>query len=544
MTQDFDIQLNGIDESLALAAVEAHNACVQSGNLVKNDKKRRISRVVLDGQIYVVKEYVSIHYLKCVSLDSKCWKGTALVPGAAKCLAWLRGKGRAWIVQENAGDGDLFQPCWQDNLPLAERQFQAAGRALAALHAQGIYHADTKPGNFVTKTGQPQVTIIDCDDVRKYHRISNAHKMKNLAQFCGCLWKVTDDVARHRLVDAFLHGYGDSVDDKQLTAWIGRIYGTDSKLRRLCRRWLGLALVTVLAVGACMLVRSAASNSIVKYDTAFVAFNTECQISIWTADKDLNAKICSEIIGDVTKMHAYFNRFDKNSFVATFNSLPADKMVDAPEHVMRIMLAARDAWIATDGVFDVTMAPMLKLWKQCAKENRRPTSEEMAAAKAISGFDKVVIDVEKGMLGKNVNGLSLDFGGIAKGYALDRAREILAKHGQTVYLLNFGGNVCCGPDAPANKDGFLIGLKHPANDGSIIETRTLLNRCIATSANYERGKTQPHIINPITGNLCDQYQAVTIISDSGVWADVLSTAVFASTPNVVERFRETECIVY
>ena len=99
------------------------------------------------------------------------------------------------------------------SLPLEEAVpiYRQAGKMLAGMHAQGIYHADTKPANFVftrSSFGGPLLTIIDCDDIRVSLFLSRRCCRKNLAQFIGCLWCLQKMTTRVALAQAFLRGYG------------------------------------------------------------------------------------------------------------------------------------------------------------------------------------------------------------------------------------------------------------------------------------------------------------------------------------------------
>jgi len=203
----------GFAPSDVLAAVERHNAAAVSERFVKTDVKRRITRVELDGRSLIVKEYMHLHKMLVFSPDMKGWLGSQRLPFAAHCLGWYRrtDASRAWLVFEDVGDGDLYRPRVDspEAVELVLKRARWAADLIAAMHNKGIFHADTKPGNFVSRGQEPSVTLIDCDDVRVYGHLSLKRRLKNVAQFLGCLWRVEDTGVRRQMIQAFLAEYAE-----------------------------------------------------------------------------------------------------------------------------------------------------------------------------------------------------------------------------------------------------------------------------------------------------------------------------------------------
>jgi thiamine biosynthesis lipoprotein len=146
------------------------------------------------------------------------------------------------------------------------------------------------------------------------------------------------------------------------------------------------------------------------------------------------------------------------------------------------------------------------------------------------GYKNIELDSENVSVKFLNKGTKIDFGGIAKGYAVDRAKDILISRGIKNSLINLGGNIFALGNAPGKKN-WRIGVHDPRNKGKLLHSFELTNRAISTSGNYERffeirGKRYSHIINPITGIPCQGIISVTVVADSAEEADALSTAIF------------------
>ena len=172
----------------------------------------------------------------------------------------------------------------------------------------------------------------------------------------------------------------------------------------------------------------------------------------------------------------------------------------------------------TDGAFDVNIAPVMRVWgfyshEFSEKKHRVPTQSEI---------DEALLTASSGDY--------VDFGGIAKGYCADRVVKVLKEEGVKSAVLSLGGNVAL---IGSKDDGtpYTVGIKNPFGEG-IYATIKAQNTMIVTSGDYvryfeENGKRYHHIINPKTGYPAEtDLVSVTIISDSGIYADGLSTALF------------------
>ncbi|MCX7935209.1 MAG: FAD:protein FMN transferase, partial [Planctomycetota bacterium] len=199
----------------------------------------------------------------------------------------------------------------------------------------------------------------------------------------------------------------------------------------------------------------------------------------------------------------------------------------------------------TEGAFDITVEPLLRLYHYCQGEIAAlPPAEEIAAARQRVGSDKILYEREGMRLGFKVDGMAIDLGGLAPGFAVDRAAAALTAVGIRQALVELGGEVRLlgnSPAAlaasailsaqPANGSGWRVAIRHPRQAAEKIAVLTLSDCAVATSGDYEKyfvcqGKRYSHIVDPRTGYpVCDGVVSATVIHPSScLVADALATA--------------------
>ena len=186
----------------------------------------------------------------------------------------------------------------------------------------------------------------------------------------------------------------------------------------------------------------------------------------------------------------------------------------------------------SDGAFDITVQPILELYSDSFENKKRPpTSEEINETLKLIGYQN--IEVKGNSIKFLKKGMKITPGGIAKGYAVDRAMELLQENGIKHALINAGGDIRAIGEKENNKP-WQIALENPRNKSEYITIIYLDNCSVATSGDYERyfdpEKTFHHIVNPKTGYSATELMSVTIITKKAIDADALATAVFALGP--------------
>ncbi len=202
--------------------------------------------------------------------------------------------------------------------------------------------------------------------------------------------------------------------------------------------------------------------------------------------------------------------------------------------VLALFKTATEVNHSSSGSFDITVAPLSKLWGFKSGKHRVPSLEEILSALKRVGMKK--ISMKKGSLILTA-GMELDWGGIAKGYGVDLAAQKLKDMGISKGFINAGGDLCCWGKNPEGKP-WQVGIKHPREAG-FVEIIPLSDKSAATTGDYQRYFTKKgiryhHIFDPHTGYPSQGKQSVTVIGPETCLCDALSTALFVSkTPEKI-----------
>ena len=222
---------------------------------------------------------------------------------------------------------------------------------------------------------------------------------------------------------------------------------------------------------------------------------------------------------------------------------------EVSDDLFAVMQAARHHAEISDGAFDVTISPLVQLWRRAKRLRKLPSRDEVEKARSLVGSYLWELDDAENEKRVRLHkaGMRFDFGGIAKGYAIDQAFEAVQKQGIQSVLIDAGGDMRLG-DAPPEKDGWSVGIQGREDD----KNRTLSNISSATSGDtfqfFElEGVRYSHIINPKTGwPLADSF-IVTICSVMATEADALASAVSVLGPEkgiaLIDRIPGTEAMV-
>lgn len=177
-----------------------------------------------------------------------------------------------------------------------------------------------------------------------------------------------------------------------------------------------------------------------------------------------------------------------------------------------------------NGVFDISVGRVTRLWDFGGENQRLPSDSEIKQALSDVGYRNVSVSGNAVQIKK---GQSLDLGAVGKGFACDKIRELLDKGSTKSAVVSVGGSLLIY----GNKT-FSVGIVNPDNDKQSMGTLKLRNTCVSTSGNYEKyfeqdGKRYHHILNATTGYpATGEFKSVTVVSESGLLSDALSTVCY------------------
>ncbi len=215
-----------------------------------------------------------------------------------------------------------------------------------------------------------------------------------------------------------------------------------------------------------------------------------------------------------------------------------------PDVIDVVSTALRYAELS-DGAFDPSIGPLVKLWNIGSDDARLPAAAEIEAVLPLIDYRSVVVDAAAGTVFLKRPGMKLDLGAIAKGYAADEAARIIAKRRIPSAIVDLGGNVLAYGEKNG-KESWRVGVQDPSSErGSHIGIVSVKNKTLVTSGVYERyfeadGVRYHHILDPKNGYPVENgLLSVTIVADRSIDADGLSTSVFALGPEKGRRLVES-----
>lgn len=256
------------------------------------------------------------------------------------------------------------------------------------------------------------------------------------------------------------------------------------------------------------------------------------------ADSD-TAKSCIEVaFAEITNVDRLMSDYKDDSEISEVNRDAAKRAVKVGKSTFEVLQKSYEFSELTDGAIDVTIGPLVDLWRLAETTDTLPTDAELQQALSKVGYDKLLLDAGQGNVRFTVEGMRLDLGGVAKGYAVDRAVEVMQKRGGLGGMVEIGGDIRCFGAPPKGKERWRIGLQdsrktggdEDVSIGKLLLVLELVDAAVATSGNYQRfavieGQKYSHILDAKTGNTCEELASVTVISRNAIEADALATAV-------------------
>jgi len=249
---------------------------------------------------------------------------------------------------------------------------------------------------------------------------------------------------------------------------------------------------------------------------------------------------------EIDRIEKLMTTFDSNSEIGILN---AEGQVDNVSYDL-IYVIEQSIYYGniSDGAFDVTIKPILDLWKTKIIAGEYPTEQEINETLTLVNYTN--ISVENKTIYFNAEGMSITVDGIAKGYAVDQAVKVLKNNGYTNGFVNAGGDGMYFGTRPDGSD-WKVGLRNPENKSESIVVMEISDKAVATSGNYERYFNESarlsHISDPRTGYSSQSLLSATIIAGSAMEADTLATTVFVLGPDkgleLIENIHNTECIL-
>ncbi|SMC22744.1 thiamine biosynthesis lipoprotein [Desulfacinum hydrothermale DSM 13146] len=278
---------------------------------------------------------------------------------------------------------------------------------------------------------------------------------------------------------------------------------------------------------------------------------TVVEISVVSRDEGRALHAIKAAFSEMERIERQMSFFRKDSELSRLNRRAGQQPVKVSSELWDLLRASVRISQMTQGGFDVTVAPLLRLWPIYRAEKILPTDAKIEEALRHVGYGKLLLGQQDHTVAFADPGMALDLGGIAKGHAIDRAVQILKGLGVQAALVNAGGDLYAYGRKPDGKP-WRIGIRHPRQKEGILATARVEGVAVVTSGDYERffiknGKRYSHIIDPRSGFTARETAAVTVVAPQATLADGLATGVLVLGPekglSVVEGLPGVEAAV-
>ena len=326
----------------------------------------------------------------------------------------------------------------------------------------------------------------------------------------------------------------------------------------MCRRFCvhragtpGLCLCLALMTAACGPGASPAARSRL-VERAGAAMGSELRLTAWAADEPAVRSVFDAVFKEFERLEALMSVWRPGSDVQRINAAAGDHAVAVNADVRDVLRIARQVSEWSDGTFDVTFGALTDVWKfDHDQDNTIPSEEAVRARLPLVDYRQIEIDDRAGTVFLKRKGMRIHLGGIGKGYAVERAKEISRRAGLHDFMIQAGGDLYVG----GHKDGrpWKLGINDPRGpDGRSFATIELSDSTFSTSGDYARffmkdGVRYHHILDPRTGHPARLCRSVTIASDSAVLADAVAKGVFILGPEkgmaLIERLPHVEGVI-
>lgn len=253
---------------------------------------------------------------------------------------------------------------------------------------------------------------------------------------------------------------------------------------------------------------------------------------------------------EIKRLEQVLSTWIATSELSQVNAAAGQQPVVVGPETLGLVVRSLEMAALTEGGFNIAVGPAVEAWSVTERQHI-PSQGELQALKPLVDWTTIQIDRQARTIFLPKRGMRIDVGGIGKGYAADRAVDVMKKAGAQGGVVALSGDIKVFGDLPG-MNGFPVGIRHPRQDGALIATIDLKNEAISTAGDYERyfeqeGVRYHHIFDPRSLEPARKCQSVTVIAAEGTVADGLDTGIFVLGPErgmeLVERLPDVEAVI-
>ncbi|MDW8077618.1 MAG: FAD:protein FMN transferase [Thermoguttaceae bacterium] len=272
------------------------------------------------------------------------------------------------------------------------------------------------------------------------------------------------------------------------------------------------------------------ATSLERFEFTGEAMAAPVKLILYATDRRLAEAAAQMVFDRLQALNAIFSDYDPQSELSALcRRAPTREPVPVSAELWEVLSQAQYFAELTGGAFDITVGPVVRLWRRARRQRELPDPRRLSDALSRVGYQKLKLFPEHQAVALLEPGIQLDLGGIAKGYAGDEALALLRQMGITRALVDIGGDISLG-DPPPQLPGWRVAIE-PLRPEDPPPQVVLLSRCaIATSGDTQRyviinGIRYSHIVDPRTGQAMTGNMSVTVVAPRGTTADAMASAI-------------------
>nr|WP_082994889.1 FAD:protein FMN transferase [Aquimarina megaterium] len=274
-------------------------------------------------------------------------------------------------------------------------------------------------------------------------------------------------------------------------------------------------------------------------------------ITVVEKDKTTANQSIDIAVEEIQRIEKLISSWDKNSQTSLINNNAGINPVKVDAELFDLIFRAIQISKLTDGAFDISYASMDRIWKFDNSMKEMPSEEEIKASVARVGYKYIVLDKKKSTVFLTQKGMKIGFGAIGKGYAADKAKNLLISKGVKAGIINASGDMNTWGKQPDESE-WKVAITNPLNKNNAFALLPVVEKAVVTSGNYEKyvildGKRYSHIIDPRTGYPSTGIVSATVFAPKAELADALATSVFVmgieTGLNRINQLKGIECII-
>ena len=256
-------------------------------------------------------------------------------------------------------------------------------------------------------------------------------------------------------------------------------------------------------------------------------------------------------INEITRIERLISSWDPKSQTSEINRNAGIKPVKVDSELFDLIQRGIGISKLTDGAFDISYASMDKIWKFDGSMTHMPSIDSIKASVSKVGYRNIILDKENNTVFLKLKGMKIGFGAIGKGYAADKAKNLLISKGVVAGIINASGDMNTWGKQPDGSE-WKVAITNPMDKNKVFALLPINNGAVVTSGNYEKYVTfndvrYTHIIDPRTGYPATGIISVTVFAPKAELADALATSVFVMGIEVglnrIEQLPQVECII-